>query len=125
MPQRLLEGIKVLDFTIVIAGTFTTRMMANHGADVLKIESRSHPEIFRMFGPFKDDYPEPFNPWYNRGGSFGTWNTGKRSIALNLTDPRGIAIAKRLVAWADIVTENFAGGVLKRMGLGYEELVKI
>ena len=125
MQQRSLEGIKVLDFTIVIAGTYITRMLANHGADVLKIESRSHPEIFRLFGPFKDDYPEPFNPWNNRGGSFGVWNAGKRSIALNLADPRGVEIAKRLVSWADVVVENFAGGVLTRMGLGYEELVKI
>ena len=124
MQQKLLEGMKILDFTIVIAGSFITRMMANHGADVLKIESRTHPEVFRLFGPFKDDYPEPFNPWNNRGGMFGIWNTGKRSIALNLADPRGMEIAKRLVPWADIVVENFAGGVLTRMGLGYEELIR-
>jgi benzylsuccinate CoA-transferase BbsF subunit len=59
------------------------------------------------------------------GGGFGFWNTGKLSLALNLTHPRGLEIAKRLVARADIVVENFAGGVMKRMGLGYEELRKV
>jgi len=125
VAKRLLEGMKVLDFTIVIAGPFISRMMSAYGAEVLKIESRSHPEIFRTFGPYRDDHPAPFNPWYNRGGAFGVFNTGKLSLALNLMHPRGVEIAKQLVAWADIVLENFAGGILKRMGLGYEELTKV
>lgn len=125
MPKRLLEGMKVLDFTTVIAGPLITKTMAAHGAVVLKVESRSRPGLFRMFGPYRDDTLAPFNPWLNRGGSFGLWNTGKLSLALNLAHPRGVEIAKRLVVWADIVVENFAGGVMKRMGLGYEELKKI
>jgi benzylsuccinate CoA-transferase BbsF subunit len=125
VAKRLLEGVKILDFTIVIAGPFITRMMAAYGAEVLKIESRTHPEVFRRFGPFKDDHPAPFNPWNNRGGAFGVWNSGKLSLALNLAHPRGVEIAKQLVAWADIVVENFAGGIIKRMGLGYEELKKV
>ena len=61
----------------------------------------------------------------NRGGSFNQYNTGKLSVALNLAHPKGVEVAKRFVAWADIVVENFAGGAMKRMGLGYEELKKV
>ena len=125
MARRVLEGMKVLDFTTVIAGPFITRMLSAQGAEVLKIESRARPGLFRRFGPYREDYPGPFNPWMNRGGTFGVWNTGKLSLALNLAHPRGVEIARRLAAWADIVVENFAGGVMKRMGLGYEELRKV
>jgi len=125
VKRRLLEGLKVVDFTTVIAGPLITKTMAAHGAEVIKIESRTRPGLFRRVGPYKDDTLRPFSPWLNRGGGFGLWNTGKLSVALNLTHPKGVAVAKQLVAWADVVTENFAGGVMKRMGLGYEELKKI
>ncbi len=125
MEKKLLEGIRVVDFTTVIAGPLITKTMAAHGAEVIKIERRSRPGLFRLFGPYKDDILRPFNPWVNRGGSFGMWNTGKLSAALNLTHARGVEIAKQLVALADIVVENFAGGVMNKMGLGYEELKKV
>ena len=125
MNKKLLEGLKVLDFTTVIAGPFMTKLLTAYGAQVIKIESRSRPGLFRQFGPYQDDILRPFNPWFNRGGGFGFWNTGKLSVAINLAHPKGVEMAKRLVAWADVVVENFAGGVMKRMGLGYEELKKV
>jgi len=74
----------------------------------------------RVSGPFKDGIPG-----LEREGWFLVYNTNKRSVALNLSNPKGVEVAKRFVAWADIVAENFAGGVMERMGLGYEELKKV
>jgi benzylsuccinate CoA-transferase BbsF subunit len=142
MTKKLLDGIKIVDFTAVIAGPFLTKTLAAHGADILKIESRTHPDLFRgrvmqgmrqrmanrqTGGQFNLPAFEmkTMNPWLNRQGGFGIWNSGKRSIAINLTKPRGVELAKQLVAHADIVTENFAGGVINRMGLGYEVLKKV
>lgn len=127
--QRMLEGLKIADFSTVIAGPLTTKPLASHGATVLKIEGRGHPGLFRQ-----SVFPQPhmhseisslYNPWLNRGPAIGLWNTGKLSIALDLTRERGKEIARELVAWADVVVENFAGGAMQRMGLGYEELKKV
>ena len=71
-------------------------------------------------GPFKDEIPG-----LNRSGNFNQWNTGKLGVALNLAHPRGVEIARRLASRADIVVENFAGGVMEKLGLGYEDLKKI
>ncbi|MDD4859655.1 MAG: CoA transferase [Dehalococcoidales bacterium] len=105
MSGGLLEGIKVADFTAVIVGPLTTKVLADYGAQVIRIGSSKRPE------------PTPPGP-----GGHIDYNTGKKSITLNLATPQGIALAKKLVAWADIVTENFAGGVMKKMGLGYDDL---
>ncbi|MFC1965839.1 CaiB/BaiF CoA transferase family protein [Chloroflexota bacterium] len=115
-----LEGIKVADFTQVITGPLTTKVLSDYGAVVIKIESRLRPDLEREVQPFKDNIRG-----VNRSGSFNQHNTGKLSLTLNLTHPRGVEVAKRFVAWADIVAENFAGGVMARMGLGYEELKKV
>lgn len=137
MSRKLFEDLKIVDFTTVIAGPFITKTMAAYGAEVIKIESRVHPDLWRspMFGKGKKGYTAmqgmgydplgPFNPWMNTAVSFGFWNTGKLSVALDLAKPRGLELAKRLVARADIVVENFAGGVAKRMGLGYEDLKEV
>jgi benzylsuccinate CoA-transferase BbsF subunit len=121
MPKRPLEGVKVADFTWSVVGPLTARILADYGAEVVKIEGRSKPDMMRVIqGAFKDGIPG-----LDRAGSFLPYNTGKLSVALNLTHPVGVEIAKRFVAWADIVVETFAGGAMKRMGLGYEELKKI
>ena len=120
MERKLLEGIKVVDFGLAWTGPLTTKALSDHGAEVIKIESSSRPELFRTMVPFKDDIVG-----LNRGGYFNVANTGKLSVALNLAHPKGVEIAKRLIARADIVVENFAGGVMERMGLGYEELKKV
>ncbi len=120
MRKKLFEGIKVLDFSWAAVGPITTKTLSDYGAEVIKIESTSHPDGTRVGGPFKDNIPG-----FNRSGCFNQWNTGKLSILLNLATPKGLQVAKRLAAWADIVIENFSGGTIERMGLGYEELRKV
>jgi len=135
MSKKMFEGLKVVDFTTVIAGPFITKTMAAYGAEVIKLESRSHPDLWRGMGGggrrgammmgMGITPPKPFNPWMNSGSPYGYWNTGKMSVALDLTKPRGLELAKQLVVRADLVVENFAGGVAERMGVGYEALKKV
>jgi benzylsuccinate CoA-transferase BbsF subunit len=118
--NKLLDGVKVADFTWVATGPLMTRTLADYGAQVIKIEGRSSPDSMRVSGPFKNGVPG-----LEREGWFLVYNTNKMSVALNLADPRGVAVARKFAAWADIVAENFAGGVMEKMGLGYEELKKV
>ncbi|MFC1928893.1 CaiB/BaiF CoA transferase family protein [Chloroflexota bacterium] len=118
--RKLLEGIKVVDFTRVITGPLTVKYLADYGAEVIKIESTRRHDAGRLSRPQKDGLVG-----VNRGGSFNQYNTGKLSVTLNLAHPRGVEIAKKLIARADVVVENFAGGVMARMGLSYEELKKV
>lgn len=114
MDRKLLDGIKVADFCRVIVGPLTTKTLTEYGAEVIKIESRKAIDLYRTFGPEPD-----------LSGHFTQWNTGKLSVTLNLAHPKGIEVARRIVIWADIVVENFTGGVMERLGLGYEELKKV
>lgn len=120
MRTKLLEGVKICDFCWVWVGPMTTKTLADQGAEVIKIEGKSRPDVWRVSPPFKDGVVG-----YNRGGVFNVINTSKKSITLNLSKPKGLEVAKKLVAWADVVTENFAGGAMQKMGLGYEDLKKI
>jgi benzylsuccinate CoA-transferase BbsF subunit len=121
MPQRILEGVKVADFTWALAGPITTKILAIYGAQVVKIEGRTRPDVERAsVPPYKDDVPG-----VNRAGFFNHINNNKLSVAINLAKPKGVEVAKRLVAWADIVVDNFAGGVMKRLGLSYDELKRV
>jgi crotonobetainyl-CoA:carnitine CoA-transferase CaiB-like acyl-CoA transferase len=114
MPKKLLEGVKVCDFSRVIVGPLTTKPLSDYGATVVRIEGRTNLAIFRI------QAPEP-----DLSIQFTQWNTGKLGVTLNLHDPRGKDIALKIAAWADIVVENFAGGVIDRLGLGYEEIKKV
>lgn len=118
--MKPLEGVKVADFTWALVGPITTKMLADWGAEVVKIEGRSRPDSRRTVPPFSDNVPG-----LDRSGTFSPYNTNKLSLALNLTQARGIEVAKRVVAWADIVVDNFAGGAMKRMGLDYEVLSRV
>ena len=120
MKRKLLEGVKIADFCWVWVGPMTTKTLADQGAQVLRIESKTRPGVWRVSPPFKDNVVG-----FNRGGVFNAINTGKMSVTLNLSHARGVELAKRFVAWADVVTENFAGGTMERMGLGYEALKKV
>lgn len=120
MPKKLLEGLKVADFTQVYAGSIMTRTLAHHGAQVIKIEGRTRTDIERTHGPYRDDIASP-----DRSGTYLELNTGKMSLALNLTRKKGKEVAKRVVAWSDLVVENFSGGTMARMGLGYDELQQV
>jgi crotonobetainyl-CoA:carnitine CoA-transferase CaiB-like acyl-CoA transferase len=115
-----LTGIRVADFTWVWAGPFATLQLAHLGAEVIRIETQSRVCVTRRIPPFADGQAGP-----NRSGYYNQYNQGKASICLNLKHPEALGIAKKLVAASDIVAENFAAGVMDKMGLGYEELKKI
>jgi crotonobetainyl-CoA:carnitine CoA-transferase CaiB-like acyl-CoA transferase len=111
-------GVRILDFTRYLAGPYGTYQLALLGADVIKIES---PEGDETRGQLAD------RAWAERkmAPSFLAVNGNKRSIALDLRRPEAVDIVKRLVPTADVVWENFRGGVMDRLGLGYEALAAI
>lgn len=112
----LLDGIRVLDLTNVLAGPFCGYQLAQLGAEVIKVESPGTGDLARQLGA---------DPSLNRGGmgaSFLAQNAGKKSITLNLKSNGARAAFMRLVASADVLVENFRPGVMDRLGLGYEQL---
>ena len=117
-----LEGVRITDIGWVLAVPHATAWLATFGADVIRIESSVRPDITRLGG--LRNGADGING-VNRASMFNGVNFGKRSIALDLSQPRGVEIVKELVRRSDVVTENFAAGVIDRMGLGYEELRKI
>ena len=116
-----LEGVRVLDLTWVWAGPFGSMNLAHLGADVIRVESSVRPDLYRR----GNAAPEDIEPSLNTNGMFNQWNQGKRSVAVDLRHPQGIEIVKRLVAEVDVVFQNFATGVLERLGLGYDVLREI
>ncbi len=116
-----LKGIRVVEFAVYAAGPVVGKHLGEHGAEVIRVESATRPDGFRVhYPPFKDD-----RPGLDRGGTFAIFNNDVLSVTLNLKDPRGLDLAKQLVAQSDIVVENFAVGVMKRLGLDYEALRKV
>jgi len=133
-----LAGVRIVDLTRLGYGAEATQLCGAMGAEVLRVESRTRPDPIRMMPPF---VPRPGEKptgdvgltattvrekGFNRGGIFYKYNGGgKRSVTLNLKDPRGLDVLKRLVATADVLTESFSAGALARMGLPYEELRRL
>ena len=117
---RPLAGVRVLDFGLLTAGANTSAMLADLGADVIKIESGAYLDPFRVVGKIDSD-----DGWWNRSPQFRFTNRNKRGLALNLKDPEGQRVIRELAAHCDIVVENFRRGVLDRAGLGYKELSAI
>jgi benzylsuccinate CoA-transferase BbsF subunit len=107
MVQSILHDIRILDFSWVLAGPYATRLMADFGAEVIKVQPPM-PEAEDKFGQ----------------GYYNTWNRNKLGITLNLNKPRGIRIAKKLVKISDVVVENFSPRVMENWGLDYTELKK-
>ena len=114
-----LKGIRVIDFCWQAAGPLTTELMANLGADVIKIESDARIDTLRVALNAHDP------PSIETGAFFQDCNTDKRSVNVNLSAPDGLRIAYDLIRDADVVTDNFTGGVMKRLGLGYDDLNQI
>ncbi len=112
-----LSGIKVIDFTQVMMGPCATQMLADYGADVIKIERAGAGDLSRT--SIADDPDGLDNP------VFRSLNRNKRSIALDLRGPEGKAVVYELVKTADVVVNNFRAGVMERMGFGYDALAKI
>jgi crotonobetainyl-CoA:carnitine CoA-transferase CaiB-like acyl-CoA transferase len=115
-----LAGVRVLDFTWVWAGPYCTLQLAHLGAEVIRVETSKRVCPSRLVGPFPDN-----KSGINRAGYFNQYNQGKRSIALDLAKPEAIELIYELVKQVDVVTENFAAGVMDRLGLGYEKLSSI
>jgi crotonobetainyl-CoA:carnitine CoA-transferase CaiB-like acyl-CoA transferase len=107
-----LEGVRVIDFTHFIAGPFATMMLADMGADVIKIEAPGKGDDFRQ-------YP-PVHPQLAQGAPFLWANRNKRSVALDLKSAAGVEVVRELIERADVLVENFSTGVMGRLGLDYE-----
>ena len=118
-----LEGVRVVDLSWVWAGPFAAMHLAHLGAEVIRCESSTRPDLYRRGG--MSNPPDDMEPSLNRAGMFNQWNQGKKSVAVDLSDPRGIEIVKGFVAESDVVVQNFGTGVMARLGLGYEELKRI
>ena len=116
MPGPL-DGLRVLDLTQVLSGPYTTMLLADMGADVIKVEPLTG-DVARLWGPFpngaagSDEY----------GGYFASINRNKRSVALDLKDPVDQQVLWDLIAKADVLVENFRSGVMDRFGFSYEEI---
>lgn len=117
MTPQPLAGYRVLDFCWMIAGPLTTRLLADLGADVIKVESAARVDRIREVGVQPPGKGSP-----DTNGVFNDCNANKRSITLNLGHPKGVALAKELARHADVVTNNFTPDRMDRWGLGYEEL---
>jgi len=118
--EQALSGVKVLDLTHYIAGPYCTKLLADYGAEVIKIERPGSGDGARRMGPFFGDDPHP-----EKSGLFLYLNTNKRGITLNLKSDKGAQIFKELLPDADILVENFSPRVMPGLGLGYETLAKI
>lgn len=116
-----LAGLKVVEFASYAAGPAAGKTLANHGATVVHVESRQRPDGFRLeYPPFKDGLPG-----IDRGGCFAYFNDSKHGVTLDLKHDSGLALARRLVAWCDVVIENMRPGVMQRLGLGCTALQQI
>jgi len=117
--MKLLEGIRVLDLTNVLAGPFATLHLALAGAEVIKIENPGGGDLARKLGN---------KPELNAklmGTSFLAQNSNKKSVTLNLKAPQGVEVLRKLVATSDVLVENFRPGVMARLGLSYDALASI
>lgn len=120
--QGPLSGVKVLDFTHGVAGPFTTMVLGDLGAEVLKVEMPGRGDPTRYMNVsrrFVDDIPR------SGGDYFLSINRNKRAVTIDLKKPRGKEIALELAGWADVVVQNFRPGVIDRLGLGYEAVKKV
>jgi crotonobetainyl-CoA:carnitine CoA-transferase CaiB-like acyl-CoA transferase len=114
-PALPFAGVKVADFSWIGVGPISAKVLADHGADVVRVEAENPVDRLRVVGPFKDDVPG-----IDRCQFFGAFNTSKRSLALNLKHPDGLAVAKRLIQWADVCLDSFTAGTMAELGLGWD-----
>ncbi|HEY3187105.1 MAG TPA: CoA transferase, partial [Solirubrobacteraceae bacterium] len=114
MTREILAGLRVLDLTTTIAGPHCTRLLADLGASVVKIEAPDG-DMMRTRPPLRN----------GASSHFGQLNAGKRSVVLDLKQPAAVEIVTRLVRRADVLVENFRPGVMTRLGLGYASLAAI
>jgi crotonobetainyl-CoA:carnitine CoA-transferase CaiB-like acyl-CoA transferase len=117
-----LAGLRVLELTVAMAGPWVGRFMAACGAEVIRVESRRHPDVVRLYVPPRaaERAADPQgSPW------FTDWNAGKRFVALDLARPEAVEICRRLAARSDVVIENNSAGVVDKLGLGWDQLRRV
>ena len=114
-----LSGVRVLDFAWALVGSITTKTLGDLGAEVVKIESRSRPDLARLDVQVSASSADSFDdkPW------FANLNTSKRSLTLDLKKPGSREVLDPLIEWADVVVENFSPGTMAKLGLDYDSLV--
>ena len=122
MTSGLLEGTRVLDLTIFLAGPLPTAILADFGAEVIKVEAIQRLDAFRAYGTPSLASVEAA---YERSPLFNSANHNKRGITLNLAAPDGVRLLKQLAAKSDAVVTNFSPRVLPQLGLDYEALCKV
>jgi crotonobetainyl-CoA:carnitine CoA-transferase CaiB-like acyl-CoA transferase len=115
-----LQGIRVADLSWAWAGPFCAMNLAHLGAEVIRFESEGRPDLYRRI-PI---HPDGVEKTLNTSGMFAQWNQGKKSVALNLAEPQAIELLKDFIDTCDVVVENFATGVMERLGLGYSVLAE-
>ncbi len=112
--EQVLSDVKVLDLTHHITGAYCTKLLADYGADVIKVEKPGEGDPTRKMGPFFED-----DPHQEKSGLFPHLNTSKRGITLNLKSQTGKKIFRELVKGVDILVENFSPRVMPSLGLEY------
>lgn len=120
MPRLPLQDIRVCDLTWIIAGPTATRVLADFGAEVIRIEHEQAVDAIRLGRPIVGE-----RPTLNNSGFFNYINRNKKSVLLNVRHPDGMDVLKKLIAVSDVVVENFSSGIMDSWGLGYDELRKI
>jgi crotonobetainyl-CoA:carnitine CoA-transferase CaiB-like acyl-CoA transferase len=120
MARLPLEDVKILDFMWVMAGPAGTRMLADYGATIVRIESPTRIDTARTLSPYQNGQIGP-----DASGLFGNCNAGKFGITLDIGNPRSRAIIADLVRWADVVTESFSPKAMRNWGLDYPAIGKI
>jgi len=116
-----LDGIRVVEFAVFAAGPLVGKHLGEHGAEVIRVESHAMPDGFRVhYPPFKDN-----KPGLERGGSYALFNDQVLNVTLDLKQPKAVSLARELASKSDIVIENFAAGVMDRLGLSYAELGRV
>jgi len=119
---QALHDVRVVEFAAGMAGPWIGRLLAYCGAEVVKVESNNRPDVTRQYVPPwapEMGIQSQLSPWLT------DWNAGKRFVALDLTQPAAVELARRVVATADIVVENYSAGVMDKLGLGYAELRRV
>jgi crotonobetainyl-CoA:carnitine CoA-transferase CaiB-like acyl-CoA transferase len=120
MEEKAFSDLRVLDCTEGVAGPYCTKWLADFGAEVIKVEKPGEGDCARRMGPFLRD-----EPGLEKSGTFFYLNTNKKSITLDLRSETGVKIFKKLVREADVLTEDFAPGILSELGLSYEVLKEL
>ncbi len=119
-PANAFEGIRIADFAWVGVGPLAAKYFADHGAEVIRLESGTRPEALRRAPPFVND-----EPGLDNSGYYANFNSSKLCAGLNMSHPRAVDLAKRIVAESDIVTESFTPKAMRAWGLTYEDLREV